>query len=752
MGRPRYHCSTSSSSSSQYYYYPTQSSIMPSSWLFFSLLSFYHVLFLSRSVTTTPILVPNEHHSFIIGAVHGFVVSPTLPSSSSSYFVALRQHHSIATPKYQTTTASSWSRRVMGRATVTSVGGIVSSNRARRSTRYSTFLITNDNDGEGDSNLLTSSNSTSTDEKQIYNYYHDKDETSSTVLLDDALKYLAIVIEHRLRQCKSNNMTIIVPKEGVPPSSSSSSKVRDSDDVNLDRNVNVNVHDNNNNNNKINNDDDDRYATIAKGRFIDLTTTIKGEQVLENLFIGNNPTSKDNNDHVNENVNVNVNVGIVQLAITTLQSLLIYGMQIGVKGSDEVQLRTVRHLFRVEDDNNNNSDSNNNNNFTQSPTMYSSWSNSWDEECIRKLKYQRNTTLAKLLLGKLKRKRTSQGAFNLLLELGVWQKHEEIALLRSGFPIQLTTMEKQTVNTMLVEVKQHQQQHDNSNSNNNSIVTTTHDADDLLGIRQDLRHLKVYTIDGESTNDIDDGISVEILENNDNSTSAGRRYRYWIHIADVDRWSPRGSDMLKIAERRGTSLYLPSTVLYMFPEHVSSNIMSLTSNVDKFALSLGVELLSDGTIDTASLTVKPSLIHVNYQLTYDQVNEMLDEGVGYTEEWEIGTLLSVARIRRAYRISRGSTEGMVPCPIPKSIVTATKKKKMKNINEGAIIRADDDEYDVSLTIETTHNSGLNTTSSTMGGGSTLSNDVHYDPYCSPISSSQLIVTEMMILGESKTEY
>ena len=480
-------------------------------------------------------------------------------------------------------------------------------------------------------------------------------------------------------------------------------------------------------------DDDDRHATIAKGRFIDLTTTIEGEQVLENLFIGdinptyNKATNKEDHHHHHHHV-----LGIVQLAITTLQSLLIYGMQIGVKGSDEAQLRTVRHLFRVEDDNNNNNVSNNNNNTTTTSLSSSSsssfWSDSWDEECIRKLKYQRNVTLAKLLLGKLKRKRTSQGAYNLLLELRVWQKHEDIALLRSGFPIQLTTMEKQIVNNMLVEVEQ--QQH----------VITTHDVDDMLGIRQDLRHLKVYTIDGESTNDIDDGISVEILKNNDNySATADQRYRYWIHIADVDRWSPRGSDILKIAERRGTSLYLPSSVLYMFPEYISSDIMSLTSNVDKFALSLGVELHPNGTIDTTSIIVTPSLIHVNYRLTYDQVNEMLDEGVGYTEEWEIGTLLSVARTRRASRISRGSTEGMVPFPIPKSIVTATKKKE----------NDDDDEYDISLTIETTHNSGVNTTTLSMGGGSTLTDDVHYDPYCSPISSSQLIVTEMMILGESK---
>ena len=698
-------------------YHPAQS-IMPSSWLWF-LLSYY-VLFSSRSIDIiTTIWNSNQHRDYchVTGAVHGFVVSP-LPSSS---FTTLRHQHGIPTPECRTSGG----------------GSFVSSDRAaRRRPRSSTFSIAANrrDNGRGDFDVVpptggraastAATRMTDDDEKRRICNHRDDDEdetfSSTKVPLDDALDYLASAVERRSCQCKKSNTTIIA-KVGVGLSPC----VHDS----------VNVHDNTNN---YDDDDDDGYATIAKGRFIDLTTTIEGEQVLENLFIGDiNPTydKATNKDHHHHHV-----LGIVQLAITTLQSLLIYGMQIGVKGSDEAQLRTVRHLFRVEDDNNNNNVSNNNNNTTTTSLSSSSsllssssssfWSDSWDEESIRKLKYQRNVTLAKLLLGKLKRKRTSQGAYNLLLELRVWQKHEDIALLRSGFPIQLTTMEKRIVNNMLMEVEQ--QQH----------VITTHDVDDMLGIRQDLRHLKVYTIDGESTNDIDDGISVEILKNNDNyPATADPRYRYWIHIADVDRWSPRGSDILKIAERRGTSLYLPSSVLYMFPEYISSDIMSLASNVDKFALSLGVELHPNGTIDTTSIIVTPSLIHVNYRLTYDEVNDMLDEGVGYTEEWEIGTLLSVARVRRAYRISRGSTEGMVPFPIPKSIVTATKKKENDD--------DDDDDYDISLTIETTHNSGVNTTTLSMGGGSTLTDDVHYDPYCSPISSSQLIVTEMMILGESK---
>lgn len=92
--------------------------------------------------------------------------------------------------------------------------------------------------------------------------------------------------------------------------------------------------------------------------------------------------------------------------------------------------------------------------------------------------------------------------------------------------------------------------------------SNTHDPDKILGIRQDLRHHKVYTIDSQSTQDIDDGISVERIDNPNND---GQKLRYWIHIADVDRWAPRGSDLLRVAERRGTSLYLPGMTLGMFP-------------------------------------------------------------------------------------------------------------------------------------------------------------------------------------------
>jgi exoribonuclease II len=88
-------------------------------------------------------------------------------------------------------------------------------------------------------------------------------------------------------------------------------------------------------------------------------------------------------------------------------------------------------------------------------------------------------------------------------------------------------------------------------------TNVNNDIDDRWNIRQDLRHLKIYTIDSESTTEVDDGISLQVLEPG--------RYRYWIHIADADRWAPRGSDIFRIAQARTTTHYLPTGPIPMFP-------------------------------------------------------------------------------------------------------------------------------------------------------------------------------------------
>lgn len=246
-------------------------------------------------------------------------------------------------------------------------------------------------------------------------------------------------------------------------------------------------------------------------------------------------------------------------------------------------------------------------------------------------------------------------------------------------------------------------------------------------MRQDLRHLKVFTVDSADTSEIDDGISLEKYTD----ANGSEKQRIWIHIADAERWAPRNSKLFDVARSRVTSLYLPNGPIPMLPPKASDDIMSLTDGRDSCALSLGVDLLEDGSIDDSTLVVTPSLIRVSYRLTYDEVDEMLEEGIGYSEEWELGALLSCATKRRQYRVDRGSTEGLVPNPIP---------QKQLKISPNADAP---DGFEIKVTVQATHNAGANQTAGAEVGDA-------FQKWSStvvePVSSAFTLVTESMILA------
>lgn len=251
-----------------------------------------------------------------------------------------------------------------------------------------------------------------------------------------------------------------------------------------------------------------RAYKMAKGKFLDLTCTEEGERVLESLF-----SDKEAADQYQENDS------IVLGAIMALQSLCIMGTQVGVKGTPEQLQRMVAHLETPEGD----------------PLDVNVW------DSVKRLKYQVDQTAGTQLLALLKRKRNPKGAFDLLVNIGAWNKHEHLSLLRSGFPIRFTPEEEEAAE---------------------KAAQITRNPDSLLGLRKDFRREKVYTIDSACTSEIDDGLSLEVITNEDGST----RQRFWVHIADADQWAPRDSDAFQVAARRATSLYLPSGTIPMFPK------------------------------------------------------------------------------------------------------------------------------------------------------------------------------------------
>ncbi len=225
----------------------------------------------------------------------------------------------------------------------------------------------------------------------------------------------------------------------------------------------------------------------------------------------------------------------------------------------------------------------------------------------------------------LGRSATPQGALQLLVDLGWWSPHENLFLRRSSIPVQFPSK--------VLEVAQQRLDFPPSDP----------DAD-----RLDLTHLKVYTIDDESTTEIDDGISWELLPDT--------RERVWVHIADPTRLLVPEDDLDLEARKRGSTVYLPTGMIPMFPEVLATGPMSLLQGKVCYALSFGIILDQTGAVEKYS--IHPSLIKPTYRLTYEDVDEMLE--LSPEAEPEIEAIANWAHKRKAWRYAQGAISINMP--------------------------------------------------------------------------------------------
>lgn len=142
---------------------------------------------------------------------------------------------------------------------------------------------------------------------------------------------------------------------------------------------------------------------------------------------------------------------------------------------------------------------------------------------------------------------------------------------------------------------------------------------------KDLRNEMVFTIDGDDTKDIDDALSLSILPNGN--------YNLKVHIANVSHYVPPTSATFKFATLvKGTSTYVPSSSTPMLHRLLSNGICSLNPEVDRLALTFDMEFDKEG--NCLNMDIYESIIRSRKQMTYKNVNKILEEGIvpeGYEE-------------------------------------------------------------------------------------------------------------------------
>ncbi|WP_013320257.1 ribonuclease R family protein [Gloeothece verrucosa] len=173
--------------------------------------------------------------------------------------------------------------------------------------------------------------------------------------------------------------------------------------------------------------------------------------------------------------------------------------------------------------------------------------------------------------------------------------------------------------------------------------------------RQDLRKLLTFTVE--------DGVQRDHPTFIEQAFTLEKPKPGWwqlgIHIADVAHYIEQDSILDKAAKKRGTSIFLREKILPLLPEAVTERC-SLIAGEDRLSISIFITL--DQTGNVIEFETLPSVIEVDYQFTYTEVQSLLSK----SEQVEAHLVSIVEKLKeifftlcplvKAQRLQRGSFE------------------------------------------------------------------------------------------------
>lgn len=145
---------------------------------------------------------------------------------------------------------------------------------------------------------------------------------------------------------------------------------------------------------------------------------------------------------------------------------------------------------------------------------------------------------------------------------------------------------------------------------------TLTDPDGL--VRDDLTDIPFFTIDNESTLDMDDALAIQPRPEGG--------WQLQIAIADPSAYVPEGSTADIEAKTRAFTLYLPARTVTMLPKALSDELCSLQENQRRPALVATLTLDASGSL-TGPAVFRCAWIQSRARLDYQQVSDWL-EGQG----------------------------------------------------------------------------------------------------------------------------
>ncbi|OGQ91223.1 MAG: ribonuclease II [Desulfobacula sp. RIFOXYA12_FULL_46_16] len=211
--------------------------------------------------------------------------------------------------------------------------------------------------------------------------------------------------------------------------------------------------------------------------------------------------------------------------------------------------------------------------------------------------------------------------FHVFVKAGIWHPDENIHLLSLQIP---TVFSRQVLE-----------------QEGKLISSPIRFMDDPL--RKDLTHIPLITIDGQSTLDFDDAVSLE-------NTETG--YRLGIHIIDVDAYIKSNDPIDLSARERASSIYMPDDKLPMIPPRLSEDLCSLKEGETRPGISTLIRMTRF--FEIQDYEIIPSIIKIHQKLSYTEANLLNGKNDPIT------TLYRMALQLREKRLKAGAIQITLP--------------------------------------------------------------------------------------------
>ncbi|MBL8498844.1 ribonuclease R [Nitrosomonas sp. JL21] len=135
--------------------------------------------------------------------------------------------------------------------------------------------------------------------------------------------------------------------------------------------------------------------------------------------------------------------------------------------------------------------------------------------------------------------------------------------------------------------------------------------------REDVCHLPLVTIDGETARDFDDAVYCQ---------QEDKGFRLYVAIADVSHYIKPHDPIDQEALNRGNSVYFPRRVIPMLPEALSNELCSLNPEQKRLCMICEIEFQKNGEI--VEYAFYPAVMCSHARLTYTEVAAMLAKPKG----------------------------------------------------------------------------------------------------------------------------